>query len=242
MTGLVGILDPCGRPCDWMRSAYETTMLFEEGGAPFPVRWYRADMAQPWAPDGNLFVSSNWVNRDLVGGELGEQPGGKPWRNGADFRGYPVQTGDPCLLDVLLQTGLSTGETTGPWSEGRLICCNGCCPDKGVSLFARVSPGSGCPCLDNTEVELTWSAGSNSWKGSATVCSSELFEVEFICDGPTCEDTRLNLSFENHGVVGPSLPDSGCGCRPLSATFSNLDFPIQGSECDGAIQVIVSAS
>jgi len=168
-------LDPCGRPCDWMRSAYETTMLFDASGVPQKVRWYRPDPAQPWAPDGNLFVSGNWIARDLVDGELGEQTGAKPWKNGADFRAYPIQTGDPCSIDPLLQAGFSPGGTLGPWTDGKLDCCTVApfdCLTLPATLHVEITSLSGCSGLAqtfdvSTVAPCVWQGTATTWLGNA---------------------------------------------------------------------------
>lgn len=150
-------------------------MLFDVTADPVKVRWYFADPAQPWAPDGNLFVSSNWSNRERYAGELGEQPGPMPWKNGKDFRGYPIQTGDPCSMDTLLQNGFSPGGTVGPWTNGKLDCCSGAafdCTAVASTLHVEITSISGCSGLAQTfDIALVapcvWQGTATTWLGDA---------------------------------------------------------------------------
>lgn len=153
-------------------------MLFDVTGVGHKVRWYRSKDGQPWAPDGNQFVSANWINRDADAGDLGEQPGTRPWKNGKDFRDYPVQTADPCTMDPLLVAGFSSGEEIGPWEGGKLLCCSGvvCCDriDIPTSLTIRLDPpASGCACVTPLQsFTLTRTPDTCTWSGSDTVCGA----------------------------------------------------------------------
>jgi hypothetical protein len=231
-------IDPCGRKVDWGRSCYDIPMSFDPAADPVTVRWYFADEDQPWVPDGNQFVSLNWDGPDRSPNDLGEQDGPRPWRNGKNEKLYPLFAGDGCDMDPLLLAGLSGGATTGPWdTAGVLGCCTPtpCCPATTDVLHATVTPGSGCPCLDGVSVDLAYDSLSGNWFGSATVCSSELFTLEWRCvaDG----DCGLTVFFENHGTVADLVPSEGC-CS-MTMTFPGIEFPIQGIECDGAIQIVV---
>ena len=94
--------------------------------------------------------------------------------------------------------------------------------------------------LDGTNVELTFDSGELAWLGSVDVCSGQELSVIFRCNGAACTDATLEITFENHGTVGPKLVDPGCSCEPLDMRFTGIVFPEQGIECDGGIQVIVS--
>lgn len=173
-------LDPCGRPCDWLRSAYETEMVFSEGGTPVSVKWYRAKEGQPWVPAGNLFVSRNWVPPDDYASELGEQPNAaRGWSNGKDLKDYPIQGGDPCSIDGYLTAGLTSGDTTGPWSGGVLGCCSDVdCNAYADPLFADIVSLSGCSSLAQT-VQLDLVAPC-VWQGTAvTTLGSALMTVGY---------------------------------------------------------------
>jgi len=120
-------------------------MIFEPGGDPVEVQWYFADDPQPWLPQGNQFVSANWVSRDTEAGDLGEQPGPRVWANGADVKGYPVQVGDGCVLDADFVTGLSPGDTTGPWdSQSKLACCVESCFNVPDNLTVTLTDTGSC--------------------------------------------------------------------------------------------------
>lgn len=174
------LLDPCGRPCDWIRSGYTTDMVFESGGSRKSVTWYFSKVGQPWAPDGNKFVSLNWDGPDKSPSDLGEQDGARPWSNGKDVKNYPLQLGDPCSIDADLVLGLTPGNTTGPWSpEGKLACCNDVdCTSYADPLFADIVSLSGCSSLAQT-VQLDLVAPC-VWQGTATTTlGSALMTVGF---------------------------------------------------------------
>jgi hypothetical protein len=121
------------------------------------------------------------------------------------------------------------------------LCFQGCCPDPWpATLHATVPVGSGCPCLDGTVVTLSYSGGTNTWSGSANVCSDELFTIVFQCGGVSCSDSTLTVDFENHGTVGPITPVFGCACSPINVAFIGIQFPTLGGECDGDITVVVT--
>jgi len=127
-----------------------------------------------------------------------------------------------------------------PRAGGCTVPVPGCCPDLPATLHATIPPGSGCPCLDGTDVELTFDSGAQAWIGSVDVCSGQELSVTFACNGTSCADATLEITFENHGTVEPQLVDAGCSCAPLEMHFTGIVFPDQGAECDGGIQVIVT--
>jgi len=233
-------LDPCGRPCDWLRSGYTVPMLFDTTADPVIVEWYKAKDGQPWAPNYNRFVSDNWINRESAAGELGEQPGPRPWANGKDTQDYPVQTDDPCSMDDLLVNGLPPGGTTGPWTDGKLECCSStCCPSITDDLSLTFPAGGGCPCAEGNTIVLSWDAMENSWVGTGTVCGHEMDAV-WTCGG-TIETCELTLDWATHGVSGPGTPRLDVSsCPPVFAFYDSMDFPIEGSDCDGPLWALVT--
>ena len=220
-------LDPCGRPCDWLRSAYEVDMLFDATADPVKCQWYVAKDGQPWAVDGNLFASHNWSNRDQVAGELGEQPGSLPWKNGKDFREYPIQGGDPCSMDPLLQAGFAPGGEVGPWTEGKLDCCTCVCDGYPCVLTATITSISGCDDFEQT-FELVsdgtspcfWVGGGPDFDGSFFFSLGKAGSVytPFIdCTTPftaftlvTQQDSPLLLVYDADGA--------GCCCSGMPCT------------------------
>jgi hypothetical protein len=125
--------------------------------------------------------------------------------------------------------------------DGCFVAAPACCPNPLPSVIHATIPGpSGCPCLDDEVVELTFDPGSGKWIGDLTVCSSENLHLEFDCGSTSCNDATLTATFENHGSVGPVTVSTGCSCDPLSMSFNGLIFPDQGAECDGAISVIIT--
>jgi len=211
-------------------------MVFGIGGTPVRVRWYKADPAAAWAPEGNQFVSGNWVGRDLVAGELGEQPGAKPWRNGAAPRVYPVPTTDACLIDDALVNGLTTGEETGPWgSNGDLLCCSAApfdCLDLPSTLNVSITDLSGCGSLVGsftiTEVaDCVWQGGTPLF--TLGYAFGAWFR-SLACGGgdPTWTQVAfswapLNLVFDvldQDGGANPTLCCSGTGTATFRVTVT----------------------
>jgi hypothetical protein len=219
-----------------MRSAYEVKMLFDLAGVGQKVRWYVADDLQPWAPDGNQFVSTNWINRDRTAGELGEQPGPMTWKNGKDFRIYPTFTSDGCGMDTLLENGFSPGGQVGPWTDGKLDCCTSpmipsCCggSDVPASLSLTISDtGGACSCLAGTYA-LTWdpafTAGfafqPGAWTCPVTVCSGTVCTLCLFCN-PTVPGYVLGIPDAPGGSFG-ALYSPPCP-PPWSSIMLDLTF------------------
>jgi hypothetical protein len=211
-----------------MRSAYDVDMVFSIDADPVRVRWYVAKDLQPWAPDGNLFVSSNWVNRETDAGDLGEQPTSKPWFSGKDTKDYPVATGDPCGIDDDLVVGLDAGETTGPWSlDGKLGCCSCACDSYPCTLHATITSLSGCEGFEQTfdlvsdgTTPCMWIGGGPDFDGSFFFSLQEALLVwtPFIdCTTPftsftlvTQQDAPLLLVYD--------ADSAGCCCSGLPCT------------------------
>lgn len=207
-------------------------MLFESASDPVPVRWYKAKAGQPWAPDANLYVSGNWTAKDLTAGELGEQPGSRPWRNGADTKDYPVQTGDPCDMDPLLQTGLTGPETTGPWVEDKLECCtpgSTCCDRSDIpsTLLMRLSPPVlGCGCVTPLQSFNIYKTTGCTWEGSDTVCGSLMICTLTI--GPDLSTPGI-LTVDWPGMFTGDADEIVHNCDPYVGDFG-ANFT--GSPCD----------
>lgn len=130
----------------------------------------------------------------------------------------------------------STTQTTPSTSTTPFTCC----PGIPQTICATFPSGQGCPCLDGEVVYLIYNSSTGKWVGDKSVCSDENMHIEFECISQTCAGGRLNLTFENHGSVGPAVPDSGCSCSPLNIAFSGIDWPTQGAECDGVCNVVIS--
>ena len=163
---------------------------------------------------------------------------------------YPIPGWCTAFLVVLVQrAGRGTREEhlrayldrLKPRQGGCQVPAPGCCSDPlPETLHATVPAGSGCPCLEGEVVTLTFDAGTNQWAGDKTVCSGESFHVAFTCNGASCADATLSVTFENHGTAGLVGPDLGCTCSPLELVFSAIEFPTLGSECDGTIRIVVT--
>lgn len=169
--------------------------------------------------------------------------------------GKPIYAASCCLPTD------SGGGLVGARVAGRLVgyrngkpvyafarpCCNesasgsgsGCGGPLPTTLYATVPAESGCPCLDGTVVVLGYS-GDNTWTGSNLVCDSENFRVTLHTIACHCEEATLDISFDNHDSIIAAPIDPNCINDPVNMVFSNMNFPIPGSECTGPIQVIIT--
>jgi len=218
-------LNPCGLIMDYLRSCYTTEMVFRDGDSAVEVEWYWTDPGAKCFPGWSRFSSGNWSSRDQVAGDLGEQPGPKPWRNGSKpANGW---TGDlnavACakLKESWWQYGIPTGEDTGPLdTEGRPLCCvdgppppdDPCasawhCDNMPDSLTAKFSDSTG-----------TWFLGS-----------PDGLEVQLVRDSidpcmwfRNCFDTNLFCNvFLSSGVPGSTL---NVECPDLSGKAFATEF------------------
>jgi len=170
-------LNPCGLVMDYVRSCYSTDMVFRTGDPTQPVTWYFADAGAKDFPFWSPFASSNWVTRVALAGALGEQPGLKPWINGAK----PINGGTgndfavKCAEEIRTwwENGIPTGEETGPYyPDGQSVCCvdgppvefpcSDCSavPDADLTI---VFSSPDCDCLDGSSWNLTWNAFPGNW-------------------------------------------------------------------------------
>jgi len=77
-----GLVNPCGRVMDLLRSTYDVQMVFKEGDPPKTVSWFRCQEGAQLFPEPHAFFSYNW-DTDFPTGTIGEQrPGVRPWNNG----------------------------------------------------------------------------------------------------------------------------------------------------------------
>jgi hypothetical protein len=203
-------------------------MVFRTGDDAVPVRWYRAEEGALWAPDGNVFTSHNWSSRDSEAGDLGEQPGTRPWRPGANEKGYRGDVED-CIDPTWFVGGIPAGETTGPWDDttGKLECCTCVCDDLPCTLHATITSLSGCDgfaqsfdLLSDGTSPCLWIGGGPDFDGSFFFSLSKTGSVytPFIdCTTPltsfslvTQQDSPLLLVYDADAA--------GCCCSSLPCT------------------------
>lgn len=136
---------------DWLRSGYTVPMLFNVDGDPQNVQWYKCDPEALAFPGYHAFPSANWSNRDSDLGELGEQPGGRPWVRhspGPAARGNGSVSGASCVVmhPTWWTDGLPVGDTMGPRNANGLPdCCIGSCIDTDFDILsAEIIDLNGC--------------------------------------------------------------------------------------------------
>jgi hypothetical protein len=111
-----------------------------------------------------------------------------------------------------------------------------CCPTAMPgNLIATFSNGAGnCNCLNGVNVGLTWSAGSNAWIGSASLCGagtsttitltcnaqSQKFQIQLTggCSSGTTNLTTISCGAATTDLTG-TIPVSSC-CTGGSATVT----------------------
>jgi hypothetical protein len=79
--------DPNGMACDFLRSAYSTTMRFVRGNPSItsPMYWYFCKSTALPLPTDSRFGSANWDSQRKLTSDLGEDATAKRrWRNGAN--------------------------------------------------------------------------------------------------------------------------------------------------------------
>ena len=202
-------------------------------------------------PPGNKFVSSNWVDRECVAGELGEQPGGKPWRDGSDPKGYPIQTGDGCLIDDYFVDGLPAGETTGPWdAQGKLDCCtnplppprtevdcgggNFVCPGAGgvpTVLSATMTSLGSCPEFNDVAVEML-EVSPGRWEGQVEIAGKTLKWILIFCTGSAHGDFTDGVTFLGEIACVPGDTTNITGGTFATATCDPFEITVEGMLLD----------
>jgi len=220
-------LEPCGRKCDWMRSGYDVDMLFNVDDDPVRVRWFKTLESAEWMPEGNVFASDNWNDRDSEGGDLGEQPGLRPWKNGANTKGYKGDV-TTCIDPTWFNDGIPTGETTGDWdtTTTKLSCCEGqFCESLEDDLQLEIVNLAGCSTL--SQIITLSRIGLCTWQGTlVTDLGLATTTVEFLAPDWTISidcfagtDSAATSTFdESPFKVEWDLSDPGFCC-----TFSGTD-------------------
>jgi len=185
---------------DWLRSCYSTSMVFREGDSAQPVRWYFCDTGAKAFPGFHAFGSKNWVSRQAVAGDLGEQPGPRPWVNGAKPANGGVGNINAVLCALLhpdwWQEGIPEGEESGPYEpDGKPTCC------------VAGPPPPPDPCTS------TWSCGNLP---DVLTCRVDSATGTFFCGDPT--GTEFNL------VRSMSDPCLWVGSPITGGLFGNVFF------------------
>jgi len=228
---------------DYVRSCYRTDMVFRAGDDPVPVEWHFVKPGAGLFPGWNAFTSANWDSRQLFAGDLGEQPGSKPWRRGNQLP-YGSSTYNCFTQLPWFDTGIPSGEHTGPVNpDGSLACCEptdqSCCPGLGSSVTLTIPPGDGCPCLDGQSCVLNKTA-FNKWQGGFQACGGQGFGFTLTCEGDTVNDWYLAAQGEIIGIAPKVRVLAGASCSPLLLVFSPLDWPNPSIYCDGSSVAVIT--
>jgi len=190
-------LHPCGLVMDYLRSAYTTYMVFRPGDPPVQVRWYFTPPGAKAFPGFHAFASTNWMNRNSDVGDLGEQPGVKPWVNGASFQ--PVvgtNLSASCMNLNWFRNGLGPSDVSGPYdAQGVPICCTPVppipttpCGGCSIPLSLKVTCYSDLnPCLNGLVIPLEWNAFFGRWDNGpfeSIDCGDCVTQATLFCDLP----------------------------------------------------------
>jgi len=167
-------------------------MIHRVGDPAVLVDWYRADPGAKMLEIDSPFRSANWQNRYAVAGDLGEQPGPRPWKNGKKpTNGF---TGDANSLACAKyhsdwwQNGLGAGEQVGPFNaEGVPLCCvNGppaSCVDSAFDILsAEIIDLAGCGNLGQPSALERVAPGDCIWQATfdITGMSTGLASVVYV--------------------------------------------------------------
>lgn len=226
---------------DYLRSCYEVDMIFRVGDAPIKVRWYFVDCEHENFPGWHSFGSANWVSRVCQSGAIGEQPGPRQWVNGQP----PPNAGDGGVFAVACaeeqpldwwESGIPTGEETGPYDENGLpVCCVdgpepdpvdlcGCTTARSLVLTLH-SPAN--PCVDDVPFVLEYDDGLGYWTNEGAEpqpCGSCFLELKWICINAFPTQWLLLIQFREI----PGGPSSGCAGGSASVDFTQC-LPISGA-------------
>jgi len=220
---------------DFLRSAYDVPMIFRTGDPPIMVRWRRADPGALAFPGPHVFESKNWQERFCVAGDLGEQPGARPWSNGK-AAGDTQGTIEGCQPIRWFQTGLQPGETGATFGpDCKVACCrvtpmsywNGnTVPDR-IKVSLSMSPGATCD-VDGMTFTIKRVPGKSSWHGEGVlfgVCY-QYYEITLDRTGPTAVDWII---YVNLRTLGHLLPPNAVSTpvytfSPFAMTFSTSFF------------------
>jgi hypothetical protein len=231
---------------DYLRSAYRTTMIFRVGDDPVPIQWYRCDPGAKPFKHWTVYASSNWISRDTIAGELGEQPGPKPWDSGVKPANGGSGNADAVICGNVhpdwYLTGIPVGESTGPFEPSGLpTCCvtpPKCCGCRmpatiSLSLFAF-----GCVCIPGSPVTANRVGGPESclWETDPIDCDGAelVFTVEVEDFGTTC-DIRVRI-FCDDDEVGTEAAAFTCTNSPQTVVIN----PIFNDCCDSTFNVELS--
>lgn len=220
-------------------------MIFRVGDPPIRVRWYFVDCTHNNMPLWTPFASANWVSRVSVAGELGEQPGPRPWVNGAapPNAGNGDDIGVACVEEHedWWTNGIGVGEETGPFdANGLPICCTEleCCSCEVPEVIEITIESDLFCCLEIDQVvELTRESESScTWRSGEFSCDGQMIEIGLdISDTDNCSAQgwmRCNGVEYGRESAGGQLCDGEDGSCIMVPAFNDccnfLQFSFDG--------------
>jgi len=216
---------------DYLRSCYSTTMVFRVGDDPVPVQWMWAKEGAVSFPFDHKFYSTNWDSRAAIAGELGEQPGPKPWRNGSGDPSPGTSLGS-CTIGDWFLTGIPEGELTPPTGpDHKPLCCSEepfDCMALADTLTLTIAGTGDCTAIDQS-ISLTRVTGLCQWLGvMVTPSGNATTTVEFADDTWTLDFDCFTGHVGGDGeVISPdplevewTLTDTGACCSFLEHDFT----------------------
>jgi hypothetical protein len=182
---------------DYLRSCYTVDMVFRDGDDPVKVQWYFTDDAKAF-PAWHAFGSANWMSKEVVSGDLGEQPGPRAWVNGNPpiNAGVGDQKAIACAetREEWFRTGLPIDEDGGPWdANGLPLCCTEelpCCDcDIPDSFLGTVTSTIFCDCASALTLSFNRvEGGVCRWESQAIDCAGfELVIALEFTQGAECD-------------------------------------------------------
>lgn len=199
---------------DFLRSAYDVPMCFRDGDAPLQVRWRRALPVAKVFPVAHKFFSANWDGRFTPGGGIGEQPGPRPWRNGAVGENPSGQV-IGCQPTRWWILGLDPGELGPTFDHNcQVPCCleanpeywNGSLVPDRIKLTTYANPLL-IPTIDGFTCVLKRTPGRSEWHFEALNPSIWFYWIQADLNrtGPNPGDWSLRVSFR---TILFNLPDN----------------------------------
>jgi len=224
---------------DYLRSCYQTTMVFRTGDDPVVVEWYFVEPHALPFPGWSRFGSANWKNRDCTAGDLGEQPGPRNWTDGSFPQGGFIgdRNSQSCAASRASWwvDGIPSGDGYGPFdANGVPLCCingPGCVSSQYDLLTAEIIDIAGCGNLGTPTSLARIDPGLCKWFGTYPCSLGDCAaSVEFIPPDQwilqtTCDSDGATATapFVSGGSVSFTVDDDGGCCidgvPPRSFTF-----------------------